>query len=287
MTPVPTDNQIQSWLDWSADQLSSIIDDSRQEAKWLLSAMLNCKLSELQLFHSEISKESAETFEQWIKRRSAGEPAQYIAGWTEFYGRRFNVTKDVLIPRQETERLVDVAIYTFQELDHPRLVDIGTGSGCIAISVAAELPHADVKGQDISLTSLAIAGENAALNKLSNVTFMQSNFLNDYPPQPIYNGLLMNPPYIPEDEMDSLMTEIRDYEPVQALTDHHDGLTFYRHLAEHAKKWVFSGGWLIMEVGLGNHPQKAADCFLTNHFSQLEFIADFNGDNRVLKVQVQ
>jgi release factor glutamine methyltransferase len=287
MTPVPTDNQIKSWLDWSADQLSSIIDDSRQEAKWLLSAMLNCNLSELQLYHSEISKESAEKFEKWIKRRSANEPAQYIAGWTEFYGRRFNVTKDVLIPRQETERLVDVAIYTFQELDHPRLIDIGTGSGCLAISVAAELPHADVKGQDISLTSLAIAGENAALNKLSNVTFMQSDFLNDYPPQPIYNGLLMNPPYIPEDEMDSLMAIVRDNEPIQALTDHHDGLTFYRHLAKHAEKWVFSGGWLIMEVGLGDHPQKAADYFLTNNFSQLEFIADFNGDNRVLKVQVQ
>ncbi len=83
------------------------------------------------------------------------------------------------------------------------------------------------------------------------------------------------------------MTEIRDYEPVQALTDHHDGLTFYRHLAKHAKKWVFSGGWLIMEVGLGDHPQKAADYFRINNFSQLEFIADFNGDNRVLKVQVQ
>ena len=287
MVPVPKDNQSNSWLDWSAQQLSFIIDDPRQEAKWLLSALLNCTLLELQLHHSEISTEVATTFKQWIKRRSAGEPAQYIAGWTEFYARRFNLTKDVLIPRQETERLVDVAIYTFQEWENPRLVDIGTGAGCIAISVAAELPHADVEGQDISLTSLAVAEENAELNKLSNVTFMQSNFLNNYPPQPIYNGLLMNPPYIPKDEMDSLMIEVRDHEPLQALTDYSDGLTFYRHLAEYAKKWVFPGGWLILEVGLGDHPQKAADYFRTNNFNQLELIADFNGDDRVLKVQVQ
>ncbi len=287
MAPVPTDNQIKSWLDWSVKQLSFIIDDPRQEAKWLLSALLNCKLSELQLNFLEISKEQALIFEQWINRRSGGEPAQYIAGWTEFYGRRFNLNKDVLIPRQETERLVDVAIYTFQELDNPRLVDIGTGSGCISISVAAELPHADIDGQDVSSKCLVVAEENAALNKLSNVTFIQSDFLNYYPPQPIYNGLLMNPPYIPEDEMDSLMTEVRDHEPVQALTDYHDGLAFYRHLAEHAKKWVFSGGWLIMEVGLEDHPQKAADYFRTNNFTQLEFVADFNGDDRVLKVQVK
>lgn len=287
MVPVPKDNQISNWLNWSEKQLSFITDFPRQETKWLLSALLNCKLSELQLNHSEISKEAAKTFEQWINRRSAGEPAQYIVGWTEFYARRFNLTKDVLIPRQETERLVDVAIYIFQEWENPRLVDIGTGSGCIAISVAAELPHADIEGQDVSSKCLAIAEENAALNKLSNVTFMQSDFLNNYPPQPIYNGLLMNPPYISKDEIDSLMTDVRDHEPVEALTDYSDGLTFYRHLAEHAKKWVFSGGWLIMEVGLRDHPQKAADYFRTNDFNLLEFIADFNGDDRILKVQVQ
>ncbi len=287
MVPVPTGNQIKRWLDWSVNQLSSMIENPRQETKWLLSALLECKLSELQLYDSEISNEQAIIFEQWVKKRSVGEPAQYITGWTEFYGRRFNVTKDVLIPRQETERLVDVAIYTFQELEHPGLVDIGTGSGCIAVSVAAELPHAEIDGLDVSSNCLVIAKENAALNKVSNVTFKNTDFLNYYPPEPTYNGLLMNPPYIPKDEMATLMKEVRNHEPRQALTDDHDGLTFYRHLANNAKKWVFPGGWLIMEVGLGDHPQKAAEYFRTNHFYQLEFVTDFNGANRVLKVQVQ
>jgi len=286
MVPTPKNNQIKGWLDWSVKRLSSNMDDPRQEAKWLLSALLNCRPSELHTNGPVISKETARTFQQWVKRRSAREPAQYIAGWTEFYARRFNLTKDVLIPRQETERLVDVAIYTFQESENPRLVDIGTGSGCIAISVAAELPNAKLVGHDISSKCLAVAEENTVLNKLSNVSFVQSNFLSEYPSKPIYNGLLMNPPYIPKDEMDSLMVEVQENEPLQALTDDNDGLTFYRHLAEHAKKWVYAGGWLIMEVGLGDHPQKAADYFRKSEFNQLEFIADFNGDDRILKVQV-
>lgn len=287
MVPVPIDNQIKYWLDWSANQLSSHVDDPQQEAKWLLSSLLNCKLSELQLIDFQISKEQEIIFKQWVKRRSSGEPAQYITGWTEFYGRRFKVTKDVLIPRQETERLVDVALHTFQEFEHPRLVDIGTGSGCIAISVAAELFHSILDGLDISLKSLAIAEENAALNKVSNVKFNESDFLNYHPLEPIYNGLLMNPPYIPQDEMDTIMKEVRGYEPHQALTDHRDGLTFYRHLAKEAKKWVRPNGWLIMEVGLEDHPQKAGEYFQTNDFEQIKFISDFNGDSRILKVQVK
>ena len=95
-----------------------------------------------------------------------------------------------------------------------------------------------------------------------------------------------NAPYIPTNEMDTLMKEVRDYEPDLALTDHEDGLTFYRHLADTAQKWVRPGGWLILEVGLGEHPQKAITCFDTKGFAQLELIADFNTDDRILKVQV-
>ena len=286
MVTVPQDGQITNWLNWSAAELVHSLEDNKQEAEWLLSSLLNCSKSELYLQKNELSEEQCELFQDWISRRIKGEPAQYIAGWTEFYGHRFNVNKSVLIPRSETERLVDVAIYTLQELEKHQIVDIGTGSGCIAISVAAEIPSASVLGLDISPEALVTAEENAFINKLLNVQFLQTDFLQFTPSEPVYDGLLMNPPYIPTNEMDTLMKEVRDYEPDLALTDHEDGLTFYRHLADTAQKWVRPGGWLILEVGLGEHPQKAITCFDTKGFAQLELIADFNTDDRILKVQV-
>ena len=286
MVTAPQDGQITNWLNWSAAELVHSLEDNKQEAEWLLSSLLNCSKSELYLQKNELSKEQCELFQDWISRRIKGEPAQYIAGWTEFYGHRFNVNKSVLIPRSETERLVDVAIYTLQELEKHQIVDIGTGSGCIAISVAAEIPSASVLGLDISPEALVTAEENAFINKLLNVQFLQTDFLQFTPSEPVYDGLLMNPPYIPTNEMDTLMKEVRDYEPDLALTDHEDGLTFYRHLADTAQKWVRPGGWLILEVGLGEHPQKAITCFDTKGFAQLELIADFNTDDRILKVQV-
>ena len=286
MVTVPQDGQITNWLNWSAAELVHSLEDNKQEAEWLLSSLLNCSKSELYLQKNELSEKQWELFQDWISRRIKGEPAQYIAGWTEFYGHRFNVNKSVLIPRAETERLVDVAIYTLQELEKHQIVDIGTGSGCIAISVAAEIPSASVLGLDISPEALVTAEENAFINKLLNVQFLQTDFLQFTPSEPVYDGLLMNPPYIPTNEMDTLMKEVRDYEPDLALTDHEDGLTFYRHLADTAQKWVRPGGWLILEVGLGEHPQKAITCFDTKGFAQLELIADFNTDDRILKVQV-
>jgi len=286
MVTVPQDGQITNWLNWSAAELVHSLEDNKQEAEWLLSSLLNCSKSELYLQKNELSEEQCELFQDWISRRIKGEPAQYIAGWTEFYGHRFNVNKSVLIPRSETERLVDVAIDTLQELEKHQIVDIGTGSGCIAISVAAEIPSASVLGLDISPEALVTAEENASINKLLNVQFLQTDFLQFTPSEPVYDGLLMNPPYIPTNEMDTLMKEVRDYEPDLALTDHEDGLTFYRHLADTAQKWVRPGGWLILEVGLGEHPQKAITCFDTKGFAQLELIADFNTDDRILKVQV-
>lgn len=286
MVTAPQDGQITNWLNWSAAALVHSLEDNKQEAEWLLSSLLNCSKSELYLQKNELSEEQCELFQDWISRRIKGEPAQYIAGWTEFYGHRFNVNKSVLIPRSETERLVDVAIYTLQELEKHQIVDIGTGSGCIAISVAAEIPSASVLGLDISPEALVTAEENAFINKLLNVQFLQTDFLQFTPSEPVYDGLLMNPPYIPTNEMDTLMKEVRDYEPDLALTDHEDGLTFYRHLADTAQKWVRPGGWLILEVGLGEHPQKAITCFDTKGFAQLELIADFNTDDRILKVQV-
>ena len=286
MSAIPQDGQINNWLKWSAAELSLTLEENTREAEWLLSSLLNCSKSELYFQENKLSPTQCELLQDWIRRRINGEPAQYIAGWTEFYGHRFNLNSSVLTPRPETERLVDVAIHSLQEFDKPHVVDIGTGSGCIAISVAAEILSASVLGLDISGGALAIAKENAALNKITNIQFLQTDFLQFTPVEPVYDCLLMNPPYIPINEMDVLMTEVRDYEPELALTDHKDGLIFYKHLSNMAKKWVHSGGWLIMEVGLGEHPQNVSACFDINQFTNKELIADFNGDDRILKVNV-
>lgn len=286
MTIVPHDGHINNWLNWSVAELALTQEENKKEAEWLLSSLLNCSKSELHFQEDDLSAQQCTQFQKWINKRLKGEPAQYIAGWTEFYGRRFNVNTAVLIPRQETERLVDVAIHTIQELTHPQIVDIGTGSGCIAISVAAEIPAATVLGLDIFAETLAIAEENAAINNISNVQFLQSDFLRFTPPEPLYDSLLMNPPYIPVNEMDTLTSEVIDFEPVLALTDEKDGLTFYKHLSATAHSWVRPGGWLILEVGLGEHPKKAAACFNSSGFANIELIPDFNTDDRILKIQV-
>ncbi len=286
MQPIPQSGVIDTWLQWGATELDHAIAKNRQEAEWLLSALLNCNRSNLLLKKSDISKDQSVQFMAWIDRRKKGEPAQYISGWTEFYSRKFHCDTAVLVPRQETERLVDVALHTCQGVTNPNIVDIGTGSGCVAISIAAELPHTEVTGIDISNAALVVAENNAVLHQIKNVHFLPLDFFQYTPDQPLYQCLVMNPPYIPLPEMETLLTEVRNYEPVMALTDQHDGLTFYRHLAQNAHKWVVTNGWLIMEVGRGDHPQKAAACFASAKHTNLELISDFNSDNRVLKVQL-
>lgn len=286
MSSFPQSGNIAHWLNWGASELDNILDESSNESEWLLSSLLNCKRSELYLSNVRFSDQQADVFKHWIQRRKNGEPAQYISGWTEFYGRRFNVKPSVLIPRQETERLLDVAIHTLQEIEFPKIVDIGTGSGCIAVSLAAELKNSFITGIDISSEALAVGEENAALNNIENIEFLQLDFLNQTPPKPQYDALVMNPPYIPQKEMDELMAEVKYHEPNSALTDHSDGLTFYKHVAKTAKRWVRKNGWLIMEVGRGKHPQKARSCFEDNSFISQELITDLNSDDRVLKVRM-
>lgn len=286
MPRFPQDGYMPLWLKWGAKELEKVVEQSEHESEWLLSALLNCSRSDLLQSHNPLTNVQADQFQQWISRRKKGEPAQYITGWTEFYGRKFVVNPGVLIPRQETERLVDISLHTMLTMKKPQVVDIGTGSGCVAVSIAAEVHDSTVTGIDISTAALLLAEENSVLNHIGNVQFLQMDFLKQIPAQPQYDLLVMNPPYIPIAEMETLMDEVLQYEPVLALTDHQDGLIFYRHLAETAAQWVKSGGWLIMEVGRGEHPQKAYECFKSKPFSEHEIIQDFNSDDRVLKVRV-
>ncbi|MFQ6604811.1 MAG: peptide chain release factor N(5)-glutamine methyltransferase [Fidelibacterota bacterium] len=259
----------------------------RREIEWLLQDLLHCQRMDIYLrFDEPLSQSQLSTLRSWIKRRLNREPLQYITGKTEFYGLPFHITPAVLIPRPETERLVDVAIHTLIGIPDPKILDIGTGTGCLALALAHEIKSSRVMATDISEDVLTLAERNRKELGLENVELIQSDILTEIPGEG-FDAVICNPPYVPAIEMDSLMPDVQDFEPVTALTDGADGLTFYSRLAEIGSTLVRPGGWLLLEVGLGQHPERAKACFASSADFLTELIPDYNGDPRVLKVQVR
>ena len=265
--------------------LSKRLENGRNTGEILLQYLLDCKRVEL-YFGSEkqLTQDTIKTFHSWIQRLIKNEPLQYITGTIEFYGLELMITPVVFIPRPETERVVDIALQILKTVISPKILDVGTGSGCIAIALANELPEASVTGIDIDLNMLKLAQKNADLHKINNIIFKQMDIQKEIPKES-YNLIVSNPPYIPLNEISDLEKNIKDFEPHIALTDGTDGLTFYHRLASVASKILHSNGYLIMEVGQGNHPQKALKLFKNNAFASNKLIQDYNGDDRVLKVQ--
>ena len=265
--------------------LSKGLENGRNIGEILLQHLLDCKRVEL-YFGSEkqLTQDTIKTFHSWIQRLIKNEPLQYITGTIEFYGLELMITPAVFIPRPETERVVDIALQILKTVISPKILDVGTGSGCIAIALANELPEASVTGIDIDPNMLKLAQKNADLHKINNIIFKQMDIQKEIPKES-YNLIVSNPPYIPLNEISDLEKNIKDFEPHIALTDGADGLTFYHRLASVASKILHSNGYLIMEVGQDNHPQKALKLFKNNAFASNKLIQDYNGDDRVLKVQ--
>jgi len=265
--------------------LSKGLENGRNIGEILLQRLLDCKRVEL-YFGSEkqLTQDIIKTFHSWIQRLIKNEPLQYITGAIEFYGLGLMITPAVFIPRPETERVVDIALQILKTVISPKILDVGTGSGCIAIALANELPEASVTGIDIDPNMLKLAQKNADLHKINNIIFKQMDIQKEIPKES-YNLIVSNPPYIPLNKISDLEKNIKDFEPHIALTDGADGLTFYHRLASVASKILHSNGYLIMEVGQNNHPQKALKLFKNNAFASNKLIQDYNGDDRVLKVQ--
>jgi len=289
---LPAEKGNQIWrvidiLNWGEDYFKSKgFESPKQEIEWLLCDLLNYKRIDLYVqFEQPIHRPQLKQLKEWIKRRIGREPLQYITGKTEFYGHKFNITPDVLIPRPETERVVDVALYSIGNIKTPKVLEVGSGSGCIAIAMGAERNDALIESVDVSETAITQAEKNADLNELSNIDFKVMDFLKEIP-EGRFDLLVSNPPYIPEKEMSETMPEVHQYEPKIALTDERDGLTFYRRFAEVGKSLIKPGGWMVLEVGLGKHPSKAVDIFQSAGYTQLELIPDYNSDERVLKIQI-
>ena len=256
------------------------------EIEWLLRSLLKCNKLDIYLrFEEPLDKKQLSILKSWIKRRvKNNEPLQYITGSCEFYGRRYILNSKVLIPRQETERLIDIVIDKSKLVEYPDIIDVGTGSGCIASTLALEISKSNVLGIDISLDAIEIAEENKSRLNVKNVFFHEMNILIDVPFKTC-DFLISNPPYISQNEMKNLPKEIKNFEPHIALTDFDDGLIFYHRLGEIGKDMLKLNGWIILEVGRREHSSKVYSIFKNLHYRNLDLIKDFNGDNRVLIAQ--
>lgn len=207
----------------------------------------------------------AHRFLSLILRRAGGEPTQYITGKQEFWGLEFEVTPDVLIPRPETEHVIEVALdrLAVREIRAGRkqtltgeglhIVDVGTGSGCIAIALAKELPSAQVTATDVSPAALTLAKRNAARHNVADrVAFLERNLLAGLAGK--YDLIVSNPPYVGRKEKDTLMREVRDYEPELALYGGEEGYELYADLIAQAARTVMRGGLLVLELGHNSLP---------------------------------
>ena len=260
-------------------------ENPKQEIEWLLCDLLQLKRIDLYLkFEDIINKSKLKKLKNWIKRRIEREPLQYITGKVEFYGLKFISTPQALIPRPETERLVDITLNSLKKIPEPKILEIGTGSGCVSIAVSNKKPRANILSLDISKNALELAEINAKSNNCKNINFLEMDFLNEIP-DGRFDILISNPPYIPQKEIENIMPEVKNYEPRIALTDFEEGLNFYFRIAK-VGRTLIPNGIIILEVGLGKHPQKVFSLFKEAGFDQLELIKDYNNNERILKINI-
>ena len=274
-------------IEWGEDYFKQHkFDSPKQEIEWLLCDLLDHKRVDLYInFEQKVPNDKLALLKKWIKKRLKRMPLQYITGVTEFYGNKYFLNDDVLIPRPETERLVDISLECINKLSHPRILEVGTGSGCISISIALMRGDAKILSIDISQNALNKAQENSDYHKTNNVKFLNLDFLKEIPSER-FDIIVSNPPYIPLEEMKNIMIDVKEYEPKIALTDFNDGLVFYDRFADLGSKLLKKEGWMVLEVGIDNHPEKVAKLFKSKGYSNIELVSDYNKDKRVLKVKI-
>ena len=262
-------------------------DNPRAEIEWLLCSLLETTRLDIYLkYDMPVSNEKLRILRSWIKRREKKEPLQYITGVCEFYGREFFVNSDVLIPRPETERIIDIALEHYKKINQkPSILDIGSGSGCISITMALEISDSNVLGLDSSSSANKIARKNSLKLKAKNVSFDDMDILTNTPGKG-FDIVISNPPYIPQEELNTIMPDVINFEPHIALTDSLDGLTFYRRYAKLCEHLLTNNGIFLLEVGLGDHCVKVEKIFRRKGYNNINCYKDFNDDERILLIQL-
>lgn len=262
-------------------RLASTSQYPRRDAELILTHVLGCDPTTL-LTHPErmLSAKEAEQFESLLTRRLACEPLQYLTGTQEFFGLLFEVSPDVLIPRPETEHLVEAVLERFNPNASPRIVDVGTGSGAIAVAIAHALPRSRVAAVDLYPVALEIARRNAERHGvMDRMSFLQSDLLAAADSAE-FDVVVSNPPYVANGEV--LEAQVANYEPHSALYAGPTGLEVYERLIPQARTVLKPRGWLMMEIGYGQQPTLQT---LLGGWSEVSFVPDLQGIARVVQAQ--
>jgi len=278
-------------LNWATDYLRDHgIENSRLNAELLLARSIHLIREELYIrLNDQVMEEEIKTLEGLIGRRASGEPLQYILGHQEFWSIDLKVDPRVLIPRPETERLVEEALSILAEISSkkiPSVLELGTGSGAIAISLAKEVKNIFFVATDLSGDALMVAKENAKRAGVSDkIGFVNGDLLNPFHPEKVFDLILSNPPYISDSERRGLLREVRNHEPLIALNGGKDGLEFYRKLISQIPSYLKRGGWLLLEVGSNQASSVSEMIEAGGGFQRPERVKDLSGIERVIKAQ--
>ncbi|MCF7886196.1 MAG: peptide chain release factor N(5)-glutamine methyltransferase [Candidatus Marinimicrobia bacterium] len=272
-------------LNWAKEYLKNKGAESPQiEVEWILREVLDCSRMDLYLDHEKpLSNAELSKIRKYLKQRASGKPIQYVLGYTEFYGLRFNVDPSVLIPRPETELIVENLVKELSDNKDLKILDIGTGSGNIIITLMHELGNATGVGIDISQDALKRAKQNSRMHQVQDrIDFKAMDILNDYPDEK-FDIIVSNPPYISEEKYEELPPHIKDHEPEYALKPESDPLIYYKRINEIASQILKDEAMLALEIG-GTYQEKAVKNIFENKFSTIEIIKDYLGQSRGLLI---
>lgn len=270
---------LQAQLNAARQALANHSDSAALDAEVLLCHVLNKPRTYLRTWPEQtLTPTQLNVFHELIQQRRSGKPIAYLTGKREFWSREFTVTPDVLIPRPDTECLIELSLMLIPSDSACNIADLGTGSGIIAITLAAERPHTQVLACDLSPTALAVARSNAAQHQLNNVRFYQSNWFAELPKQP-FRLIVSNPPYIAEDDPHLQQGDVR-FEPGSALIAAERGLSDIKTIAEQARSWLEPDGHLLIEHGYDQEEAVQA-IFKGLGYVNVETYRDLSGQPRV------
>lgn len=272
-------HSIKSVLRDAADSLALISDSALLDAEVLLCQALNQPRSHLRAWPDKpLQPGQLTAFRALLAQRQQGIPIAYITGNREFWSRDFQVSPDVLIPRPDTELLIELSLKLIPANEPVKVIDLGTGSGIIAITLAAERPHAQISATDFSLAALRIAKLNADKHHTRNVQFYHSDWFTDVP-KTKFNLIISNPPYIAEDDAHLQQGDVR-FEPQTALSAPEQGLADIRIIAETARNYLEPGGHVLIEHGY-NQQQQVQALLKDLHYDNVQTYKDLSGQPRV------
>ncbi|MDH3974075.1 MAG: peptide chain release factor N(5)-glutamine methyltransferase [Deltaproteobacteria bacterium] len=276
-------------IKWTADYLGEKgIDTPRLDGELLLAHSLKMDRTHLYMnFDKPLNEDELAAFRGLVKRRAAREPLQYITGHQEFWSMEFKVSPSVLIPRPETELLVEEGAKavkaSFPECSAPEILDVGSGSGALTAALAKAVNGAHVTGVDISPEAVSLARENVESNGLSSsVTILEGDLFAPVADK-LFHLIVSNPPYIPRGDLQGLQAEVSDFEPLSALDGGNDGLDFYRAIVHEAPQHLHPGGSFMVEHGEGQREAIAELFRNTGRFEAVESLKDLAGIDRVVK----